>query len=360
MLQKLFGWGLLCVCLSSMALAADAPERFDPAAEPGTMAGKFVEFENPEYLKDIKRVVIPSFMVEFVTEAKASVALSGIQLVMGGNSSALIRIKGANPEQFQEVTDHLYEQTITELNKAGIEVVPKEQLLANATFKEIAAKGEKAPREEEAKGGKGVFHTAEGLPLYFMNEQNFITKFLSKPKEDNYLTFGTKFGSGFSTAQIPMLEEKLAKELEATVLKVRITFLGGTAKLESNIWIGGSVTAEGAASFAPTATRYALINAKGDKSRISLKEMINTGHLGEMVNVTSTASKAMDVARNTLTVASRLGAAFGVRGIDAGYGSEVEYEWRVEPGSFEKVIVDFHPPVARMLVSAMKGEGAPK
>lgn len=345
------------VLASGVARAADTPENFDPSASPAVMAGKFVEVENPEYLKGLKRVVIPSFMVEFVTEAKASVALSGIQLAMGGNSSALIRIKGAQPEQFQEVTDRLYEQTVAELRQAGIEVVDKAVLQASPTFKAMAEKGEKAPRPEEAKGGKGVFHTAEGLPLYFMNEQAFITKLFSKPKEDLYLTFGTQFASNFSTAQMPALEEQLARELDATVLKVRITFLGGTAKRESNIWIGGSAKAEGAASFAPVATRYAFITGKGDKARISLKDTVNTGQIGEMVNVTSSASKAVDVARNTLTVASRFGAAFGMRGIDLGYGNDVEYEWQVEPGSFEKVIVDFHPAIARMFLSSVLANG---
>lgn len=341
------------LALSSPAFAGDTPEFFDPQAPAAAMAAKYVEIENPDYLKNVKRVVIPSFMVEYVTEAKASAELTGIALAVGGASSALIRMKGAQPEQFQAVTDRLYEQTVAELARAGIEVVPQAQLKASATFQEIAAKGEKAPREEEAKGGKGVYHTAVDLPLYFMNEQAFIQKLFSKPKDDIYLTFGTKFGSGFSTAQIPMLEEKLAKEFDAAVLKVRITFLGGTAQREHSIWTGGSATAQGAASFAPTATRYAFINGNGDKARLSLKSTVNTGHLGELVNVTSTASKAVDVARNTLTVASRLGAAFGMRGVDLGYGSEVEYEWRVEPGSFEQVIQNYHPAVARMFLASL-------
>lgn len=357
MTRKLLAILLLAALLPLPAQAADSSEPFDPKAAPSAMAAKFVEIENPEYLKGLKRVVIPSFMVEFVTEAKASTALSGIALATGGNSSALIRMKGAQPEQFQSVTDRLYAQTVEALIQAGIEVISRDRLLANATFKEIAAKGEKAPREEEAKGGKGMYHSAVELPLYFMNEENFITRLFSKPKEDVYLTFGTKFGAGFSTAQIPSLEEKLAQELDATVLKVRITFLGGTAQLEHSFWTGSSASAQGAASFAPVATRYAFITGKGDKARLSLKNPVNTGHLGEMVNITSTTSKAVDTARNAITVASRLAPIFGVRGVDLGYGSEVEYEWKVEPGSFEQVIQDFHPALARMFVASLSAAG---
>lgn len=349
---------VLALLLSLVRLSAQGAEAvaFDPVAEPLAMASRFVEVENGESLRAMKRVVIPSFMVEYVTEAKAETLINGIAMFSGAPSSALIRLKGGSPENFQAVTDRLYEQTVAELNKAGIEVVAEGRLKASATYQEILGKGTAAPREEEAKAGKGVFHSAKGLPLYFMDEKAFIQKFelrmFSKPKEDLFLTFGTKFGAGFATAQIPALEEQLGKEFDATVLKVRITFLGGLAQVDHSFWTGNTASARGAAAFAPLVTRYAFISANGERSRLSLKDAVNTGQIGELVNVTSAASKAVDVARNTLTVVSRLAPLVGVRGVDLGYGNEVEYEWRIEPGSFERVIEDTHPAVARMLLAS--------
>jgi hypothetical protein len=325
-------------------------------------AALFVEVENADKLQGIGRVVIPSFMVEFVTEAKADTQLNGIAMFAGATSNAVVKLKGGNPEKFQAVTDLLYEQTVAELGKAGIEVVALGKLRESATYKEIAAKGETAPREEEAKGGKGIYHTAKGLPLYFMDEVGFIPKFqiklFSKPKEDNFLTFGTKFGAGFSAGMIPPLEEKLAKEFDATVMKVRITVLGGAAQVDHSFWTGSGVSVKGAGAFAPMVTRYAFIRSNGDKARVSLKNAVTTGELGELVNVTSTASKTADVARNTITVASRLLPALsGGRmggGLDLGYGSSADYEWRIDPGTFESVIENYYPAISRMFVAKLQ------
>lgn len=335
---------------------------FDLKAEPLSLADKFVEVENGDKLNGIKRVVIPSFMVEFVTEAKAETLINGIGMLSGAPSNAVIKLKGGDPAKFQAITDLLYEQTAAELGKAGIEVVPLDKLKDSATYKEIAAKGEKAPREEEAKGGKGIYHTAKELPLYYMDEVNFIPKFeiklFRKPKEDQFLTFGTKFGAGFSTAAIPKLEEKLAQEFDATVMKVRITILGGGVQVDHSFWTGSSVSVKGAGAFAPLVTRYAFIKSNGDKARLSLKESALTGELGELVNVTSTASKAGDVARNSITVASRLlpvlsGGRMG-GGVDLGYGNSADYEWRVEPGTFETVIENTHPAISRMFAARLR------
>lgn len=340
---------------------------FDLNADLPSQAEKFVAVENPDNLAGIKRVVIPSFMVEFVTEAKADTQIDGIAMISGAPSNAVVKLKGGNPDKFQEVTDLLYDQTVAEFTRAGIEVVRLDKLKQSQTYQDIAAKGEKAPREEEAKGGKGIFHTAKELPLYYMDEVGFIPKFqiklFNKPKEDVFLTFGTKFGAGFATAGIPMQEEQLAKEFDAAVMKVRITVMGGSAQVDHSFWTGQSVNVKGAGAFVPMVNRYAFIKENGDKARLSLKESLNTGDLGELVDVTSGASKAMDTARNTLTVASRLlpalsGGRMG-RGVDLGYGNSVDYEWRIEPGTFEKVIKDYHPAMSKMFLHKLREPGKP-
>lgn len=353
--------GLFALCVTS-AVAAEDARNFDLKAAPLSLADKYVEVENPEKVKGINRVVIPSFMVDFVTEAKAETLITGIGVVTGAPSNVLIKLKGADPAKFQAITDLLYDQTVAELKKAGITVVPLDKLKENATYKELAAKGEKAPREEEAKGGKGMYHTAKDLPLYYMDEVGFIPKFEiklfgNKPKEDIFLTWGTKFGAGFSTAMVPQLEEKLAKEFDATVMKVRITVLGGQLEKDESFWnfsAKADIRAKAAGSFAPMVTRYAFIKSNGDKVRLSLKEAVTTSELGELANVTSAASKAGDVARNAITVGSRLFSAFGGGpALDLGYGNTVDYEWRVEPGMFEKVVTDYYPAISGMFTARL-------
>jgi hypothetical protein len=339
---------------------------FDLNGDPLSSADKYVEVENPEKLAGIKRVVIPSFMVEFVTEAKANTQINGIAMFSGAPSNAVIKLKGGDTAKFQAITDLLYKQTVSELEKAGIEVVAIEKIKQSGVYSEIAAKSEKTPREEEAKGGKGVFYTANGLPLYYMDEVGFIPKFQIKlfnntPKEDVFLTFGTKFSAGFATAGIPQLEEKMATEFDATVMKVRITVMGGSAQVDHSFWSGSTVSVKGTGSFAPMVNRYAFIKSNGDKARVSLKESVTTSDLGELVDVTSGASKAGDIARNSITVASRLlpvlsGGRVG-GGVDLGYGNSADYEWRVEPGTFEQVIVKYYPGISRMFVSKLHTTG---
>lgn len=362
----------LAVCLPLLFLSATArADEGSAAPDPKTDAAKpaelNVEVENPENLKGIRRVVIPSFMVEYVTEAKAEALITGIGMFTGAPSDASIKLVGADPEKFVGITDRLYEQTVAQLARAGVEVVSLDELKASATFQELAAKGQPAPREEEAKGGKGIYHSAKALPLYYMDEVNFIPKFqlklFNKPKEDLFLSWGTKFGAGFATAGIPQLEERLAKEFNAAVMKVRITILGGAVAASHDFWTGGSVSVKGAGAFAPMVTRFAFIKDNGDKARLSLKEPVNTGELGELVNTTSAASKAGDVARNTITVASRLlpvltGGRVG-RGVDLGYGNTANYEWRVEPGAFESEVESHYPAIAGLFVGRMDQPVAP-
>lgn len=341
----------------------DTSNDFNPDGDHIAAAEQYVEVENPEKLNGINRVVIPSFIVEFVTEAKADTRIDGIAMFTGAPSNAVVKLVGGNPDNFQEITEVLYKQTVTQLEAAGIEVVALDKLKQSPTFGEIAAKGEKAPREEEAKAGKGVFHTAHGLPLYYMDEVGFIPKFEiklfnNKPREDAFLTFGTKFGAGFATAGIPQLEEKLAKEFDATVMKVRLTVMGGMAHVEHSFWTGNTVSVKGAGSFAPMVNRYAFIRSNGDKARVSLKAPLTTGEIGQFVDVTSAGSKAVDVARNTITIASRLmpvlsGGRMG-GGVDIGYGNSKDYEWRVEPGTFENVIVKYYPGISKMFLAKMR------
>lgn len=340
---------------TAQAPPAAAPLPAGPAQP--TAPSVVLDVENAEKLQGIHRVVIPSFMVEYVTEAKGGTQIDGIAMFAGAPSNAVIKLKGADPERFQPIADALYEQTVAELEKSGIEVVPLDKLKESATYKEIAAKGETAPREESAKGGKGMFYTAKELPLYYMDEVAFIPPKMQininpfnkpKPKVDSFLTFGTRIGSAFSTATIPALEQKLAQELDATAMKVRITILGGSVQVDHSFWTGSTVSIKGAGAFAPMVTRYAFVKSNGDRARVSLKEALSTGELGELVNVTSATSKTLDTARNALTVAQRLMPLAGVQGgVDMGYGHSVDYEWRVEPAAFEQMLKSSYEPVSQ-------------
>jgi len=339
----------IATVLAAIALLAApamaAAQTIDPQADLAPQAQTLVEAENAEHLKGLKRVFIPSFQVHFVTESKASAQINGIQVITGAPSNVTIKLTGVEDARMQALADGLYARTVQQLTDAGIEVVPLEQLKAHPAFAELAASGQPAPKEEDASAGKGKFFSTQGLPLHYLDEVGFIQKIVlfGKKPEDAFLPLGSKMGAAFSAGGVQMQEERLAKDLQAAALKVRITVLGGQLHVSNDFWTGKNISAVAAASFPPLVNRMAFVLPDGRKARLSLKEGVHSGQLGELVNVTSTASQAGDVARNVLSVALMLG---GQRGI--GYGRSQDFEWRADAPDFESVIASFQPGITRM------------
>ena len=195
---------LLAAACCRMAAPIMAAE-LDPAGDIKAQAEKFVKVDNPEYLPAVKRVVITSYMVDFVTELKYSKSLSGLEAMIGADSDVLIKAVGSNNEQLQRITEKFYEQTVEQLKAQGVEVVSKDELAALPEFSELAATGiTPLPSEQNAAAGKGLFFTAQGLPLQLIDETQFIATFnapFTKPRKNDFLTFGARFSGGFSAAQ---------------------------------------------------------------------------------------------------------------------------------------------------------------
>lgn len=345
------------LCLGTVQ-AAGLDENGDIKAQ----AAVLVKVDNPEYLPAAaKRVVITNFMVDFVSELKYSKSLSGLEAMIGADSEVTIKLTGSSNEQFQSLTDQFYEQTVQQLKARGIEVVDHQELAALPEYAELQGSGTTpVPSEQDAKAGKGLFFTARGLPLVLSDEAQFISEIalFKKPKQDNFLTFGTRFTGGFSAAKGQQLEEAIAKKLGASALKVRLTVLGGQLTPDTSFWSSGKVTTRAAASFVDFVTRYAMITPDGKKTRVALKETVSTGDVGELVNVTSTGTKATDtasnvalVAYNTLAIAGRFsGVAAPIVG---GYSSTSNFECRVQPEPFAKTLLAHHEALAKMFGEKM-------
>jgi len=251
------------------------------------------------------------------------------------------------------MTEAFYEQTVAQLRARGIEVVEHAELAALPEFAELAASGIKPlPSEQDAKAGKGLFFTAQGLPLHLIDETQFMPSFsFGRKKQDDFLTFGTRFAGGFAAAQTQQIESRIATSLGATILKVRLTVLGGQLTPDSSFWGSGKVSTRAAASFVDTVTRYAFITPDGNKARISLQETVATDEIGELVNTTSDGSKATDTAKNValvaLNVASLAARLGGLNtGYTGGFSATSEYECRVRPELFEKTVLSHHESIA--------------
>lgn len=306
-------------------------------------------------------------MVDFVTELKYSKSLSGLEAMIGADSDVLIKAVGSNNEQLQGITEKFYDQTIEQLKAQGIEVVSKDELAALPEFSELAATGiTPLPSEQDAAAGKGLFFTAQGLQLQLIDETQFIATFnapFTKPRKDDFLTFGARFSGGFSAAQAQQIEEKIAKKLNVTILRVRLTVLGGQLTPDTSFWSGGRVSTRAAASFVDFVSRYAFITPEGKKARVSLSVIAETGDIGELVNTTSDGTKVADTAKNVglvalnvPSIAGRLGGIATPGGI-GGFSSTTEYELRAQPESFEKAPLSSQRVVAQMLGEKIRNPG---
>lgn len=365
MLHPFLRLALLGVWLFVGAGLARAVE-FNPAGDLKAQAETLVKVDNPEYLQGLKRVVITGFMVDFVSELKYSKNLSGFEALMGADSDVSIKLLGMSNEHYQAITDKLYDQTVNLLQAQGIEVVDRSALDALPAFIELKEKGiTPVPSEQDAKTGKGLFFTAQGLPLYLADEAQFIPTFrgpFSKPKEDLFLTFGSRFSGGFSAGQSQMLEEAIAKQTGATVLKVRLTVMGGQLIPDTSFWSSGKVSTRASATFVDFVTRYAYITPDGKKARVGLKESLHTEDIGELVNITTSGTKTTDTAKNVGLVALNV-AAFAARlgGMPApgvgGFSSTTEYECRVQPESFEKTLLAYHAGIVGMFAEKTRNPG---
>ena len=102
----------------------------------------------------------------------------------------------------------------------------------------------------------------------------FLLLFLALPL---LAVFAEAFSGGFSAAQAQQIEDKIAKKLGATILKVRLTVLGGQLTPDTSFWSGGKVSTRAAASFVDFVSRYAFITPEGNKARVALGEIAETG-----------------------------------------------------------------------------------
>lgn len=179
-IAKLFITAAFCLSLGPVA-AAD----LDLAGDIKAQAAKLVKVENPEVLPTIKRVVITSFMVDFVSELKYSKSLNGLEAMIGADSDVSIKLVGSSNEQFQSIADRFYDQTVELLKARGIEVVSQDDLTVLPEFAELAASGvTPLPSEQDAKAGKGLFFSAHGLPLHLIDETQFISRISFGKKQE--------------------------------------------------------------------------------------------------------------------------------------------------------------------------------
>jgi hypothetical protein len=332
----------------------------EPAAAPSaaTAASVAMNVDNPALLKGIKRVAIAGFTVDIVEHMEATADIAGAELLTGAPSDVSITLVGIDKTHYQAMVDAMYDKVAADLKAQGFEVMEHSELVANPEFQKIQSANSGEAREVKSPAGTNDYYSARGLPMLLVDEGALISKpMFAKHERDPYLSMGAALAGAFSMRGLYQLGE-LGKSLNVSMITVRVTLLGGQAKIDKAFWkTAASGSVDAAMAYVPLYNRILVLDGTSDKARVSLKEQTGTAKVGELVNVTSTEHKAAETAGNVAIAAGRALSAFGVlRGVPANsikYNNSVRYEIRLEQAPFEKAVGDSFAKVSEGLAAEL-------
>lgn len=204
---------LAWIAAASVGLAPPAAAQMGGSQWANAKPGKAIDYAAgaplaPDLLRRIgkddasgvKRVVIPFFQVQFITDSKKS---SNRQWASLSQSYALA---GLSPGDMQAIADDLYDRFVATLAESGITVVALDEArAASPNLVKLLAKAQAAPFEgKTGDGTASTFVTPKGLPIYFH---------ISDPERGSMANIGSRAYWDQPAA---------AKELNAALVGVRI------------------------------------------------------------------------------------------------------------------------------------------
>ena len=345
---------LLCGLLAS--LVAWSQEAAPTVGADREELSKIVKVEKGEALGNLKKVVITSFSVEVLTYLKAGGSGDLGNLISGKPNSVSVTLKGHDSATWPDLVTQYYGQLTSQLEAGGVEVIKPETLQDDADYKTILEASNASPHEEDAKAGKGLYFGIAKVPMLIQSEENvFRGGLFSKPPEDLYMTFGSKFSAGFSTASAQNAEYALAKKLDAHALKVRFTVVPTSLTTTKGFWVGTSVDSKASLSLPTYVNRFVVYSPSGDQAKISLSApAVGQQTVGEMKDATSaggTALRAVDTAGG-IALGLLTGGIGGA--LKAGANVAKDYEVTVDNAAFNKMLLEELSAVSQVFVSQLK------
>lgn len=287
-----------------------------------------------------RRIAIASFGVEFQTKLLHSASRFGST----SSSTTILNLTGVTPTTMQAVTNSQYQKLISDLQAAGYEIVPQAELEKNAIYQKIVKNAAATPVEisfqdptsKSFSNSKAVVYAPTGLKYYAPSTEEAGTRLSTLGKA--FGDIGANFTRGGS---LPDVERDLAKELNASLLKVYYVVGFGQAKASvtdssSSTW-HGSKASTGIEIIGKGETHFSFRNPSGSNIHMTmaqvkppmdghafvrLEEYVNAGlpFLAEDVyNSTSTSNKVGNALSQTLSIVGALG------GINAGSANTQEF-----------------------------------
>lgn len=270
-----------------------------------------LDLEQAERLQGLSRVALAGVALYVITEAdagaSAGAAYRGSTMAVVNSS---IKVRGLEPARLQALADQAHQQLRDALQARGIEVMPAAQLQALPEYAAFQAVADKAPLALDTKGGKGQVFAGGGLPLLHMDELAWLHRtvggLFGAKVDDPYVAMGDKMSVGFRKVKIDPALDALGKAAGVPLVFARVVLTAAQVKSQGGAWARTAAQQIPNSLLMPAWTNRLLVRrSNGDIGRVSLKNpLVSEAPLGELVDATSTATKAADVATTVLTMAA--------------------------------------------------------
>ena len=203
---------------------------YDDAFKPAERAASMISMTDASKsnFKDIKRVALSSFQVQFVTKGAAGASSYSMGKKGNATTNMQITLVGLAPTDFQAITDKLYADFVIDLKAMNIEVVPMEQVQAAAAYKKMAASGRPAPAETRDRTSWSTIYAPAGLALYGLGSSGNPAGMFGALN-----AFGEVSSTMFTNIE-------LGKELDAALFVVRLVVNFVDTKSSNTSWFGRS------------------------------------------------------------------------------------------------------------------------
>jgi hypothetical protein len=310
---------LAAVFAASPASARDAKPIALPAGAAAIEAA--IELPDAAHFKGVKRVVVPEFSIEFLTDNGASSSAS----TTGGTNRVHQRWKlaGVGATEFQAITNEAYAGLLKALTAAGYEVVSAEAMRAHPAYAKLQAKGQATG---VATNG-GLAMAPAGMAVMPMGTVSSRSAGGPLATLAALQTMGAMASAVSATFEL----NELAQGLDATVLAVRVgtdfsevgaTNTGFIGRMSGNAGVAGKAQP----SLKPQSTAIRLITpaVKGAQMTLTAPLLLPADTFSGARDATSTAAIAGDIAGALIRFSAGAG----------GSSMTKEYEVTAEPAQY--------------------------
>lgn len=149
----------------------------DLTAEPAPTAEKVVKCENMKKLKDVKKVVVASFDVQFVTARKANAHAGGTADKGAAYVHSDVTLKGLDDTIFQAIVNEAYTNFVNELKTNGFEVMPYAEYTALPEYEQMKGAFDASPMDDKAmfSGMPTRIFAPTGMPIVFYGDEATVS-----------------------------------------------------------------------------------------------------------------------------------------------------------------------------------------